>query len=1143
MAFRSRASTPAPLIRRADWALHANFGAVRHLSATRDLGDYIGAEQPLIIRPGEYAQPVEEPKLNSTAVAKAQEFDSADTKLYGATGTPIISGFVTELGEYNPELRGRGAISIYEKMRRSDADVGAILAALKLPIRSADYAVVPGVEENEPEYKLAKEIADDVKDNIFGGLELVTSTGQRVSQRWETVIENALLCLDFGCSGYEDIWVVDGDKVRLSKLAPRLPHTFYRFHVDEDGESLRAVEQWGYRGGTYVNVVVPADKFVLFSKQQEGSNFYGISALRTAYQHWYVKNGLYRIDSIACERNGAGIPVVTLGPNASLEDKIAANNWVNNLATHEQTSMILPNGYTFELSSVRGRPKDLMPSIKHHSEMISRSALAMFMTLGSSATGSRALGNTMLDFFQLAEEAYAKFICETITETTIRRYVDFNFKRGNKPLPYPKLVTANIAVLNPLDMFSTLKDLATMNVDLLEPDDETEAYIRKKLGIPQKGKKARVRYAPVTQKIQETGSTPEEVEEGDTQRQEEKDSAAAVPAKKAPVPPAEGTPTAAPNKVAVVPTEKVKPQATAKPGEKITAPVDTQQQVQKQPLTEHKVNRQLRPYEQKHNFIGHAERADSTSTAVRRILGGVKPALIKEAARRASELTPTTLNNLVLPFDHSLASRLAKSAGIAFEFGYKQAYAERYRATGRSTTEKVGLVEGSVNRKRLELLTRRLHNRLLWHGLEISIENEKGTIREGVGKDGVPWQTLMQYPYGYLRVKHQSRPEDSKGTPSTLANDGEHIDCYVGKDETAKEVYIVHQNQLDSGEYDEDKCLLNFPSESAAKLAYMGHHSHSEKVFGSIETMSVDEFINELKSNDGKLHFKPDTLLAGGPGSGPRPGAERIKAIFSRPASYYTPMRPAGLDTKEKFSDGHEHYTEERQELHEAIMDKYLKGVTPVEHPQAMIIGGGMASGKSTLVASEGLDKGNTVAVNVDEIRRDLPELKEATAEAKSFSSTKGISVATTHEEASDIARVLMQRAVAGKMNMTLDGTGDTTLDKLGGKVAEMRAEGHTIRAEYVTVPVEMAIGRAHDRAMRTDRREVPETAMREAHAAVSRIFPEAIRQGLFDTARLHDTSGSSGSRPVLIASAVGKTLVIHDQERWNDFIAKGQAK
>lgn len=429
------------------------------------------------------------------------------TVALGASGTPIFGGFVRDLGEYNPKLEGRNAFPTYEKMRRSDADVAAALLACKLPIRAAECQIVPGLEESDPGYALAKEIAEFVRGNLFGGLESPTENGLPVTQSFESVLENALLCLDFGCAGHEDLWHVDGDRVRLRRLAPRLPLTYFRFHVEEDGETLKALEQWGFRGNNFVNVQVPVDKLSLFVVNREGANFFGRSILRPAYQHWYMKSQLYRIDAIGIERNALGVPWIEQGANATPADIKTANTWVTKMTTHENLGISLPPGWRLHLQGIEGRLREPIESMKHHSEMIVRSVLAMFMGLGTSQTGSRALGSVMTDFFYLSLESIARLIADTLTHTTIRRLVSYNYSpdgaESAAPLPYPRLVISNIAALNPLETIGVIKDAATANVDLIQPDNDTENYFRKKLGLPLKAKSPRPRFAPIVQRIQE----------------------------------------------------------------------------------------------------------------------------------------------------------------------------------------------------------------------------------------------------------------------------------------------------------------------------------------------------------------------------------------------------------------------------------------------------------------------------------------------------------------------------------------------------------------------------------------------------------------------------------------------------------------
>ena len=429
----------------------------------------------------------------------------------GVPGTPIVGGFLLDLGEYNPELMGRNALPTYEKMRRGDAQVRATLAACKLPVQSAKWDVAPAepaqgkgssVKDQASDFTLypshfrlsstgagkntqtkAKEVAAFVKENLLGGLEYRTSTGALVSQTWDEVVRNALLMLDFGCAVHEDVWTLDGDRIRLRRLAPRYPLTFYQWVVDEDGETLLTLIQYGYRCAQFLRVPLPAEKMCRFTYQQEAANFWGIALQRSMYPHWYAKNSLYRIDAIACERNALGIPVFKLPVGFSKEDKEAAYNFVTQLATHEATGLVEPPGDPstgFRIVGCEGRVREVMPSIQHHNTMISRAALAMFLELGvETHGGSRALGQSHTDFFLLALQSLADQVALTIQNTSMRRLVDYNF---GEDAPMPKLIAANVQSRDLAELADTLTKFATAGLTI--SDEDLRRFIRQELALP-----------------------------------------------------------------------------------------------------------------------------------------------------------------------------------------------------------------------------------------------------------------------------------------------------------------------------------------------------------------------------------------------------------------------------------------------------------------------------------------------------------------------------------------------------------------------------------------------------------------------------------------------------------------------------------
>lgn len=120
--------------------------------------------------------------------------------------------------------------------------------------------------------------------------------------------------------------------------------------------------------------------------------------------------------------------------------------------------------------------------------------------------------------------------------------------------------------------------------------------------------------------------------------------------------------------------------------------------------------------------------------------------------------------------------------------------------------------------------------RVQWHGLEIAIENPAGSVREGKG-----WRTKMKYDYGYVC--------------RSGAVDGDEVDVYLGPElDKAPTVYVVHQRKYgDWKKYDEDKAMLGFSSEAAARAAYLEHYD-DPRFLGPITAMPVDEFVEKVKA-------------------------------------------------------------------------------------------------------------------------------------------------------------------------------------------------------------------------------------------------------------------------------------------------------
>ena len=223
-------------------------------------------------------------------------------------------------------------------------------------------------------------------------------------------------------------------------------------------------------------------------------------------------------------------------------------------------------------------------------------------------------------------------------------------------------------------------------------------------------------------------------------------------------------------------------------------------------------------------------------------------------------------------------------------------------------------------------------------------------------------------------------------------------------------------------------------------------------------------------------------------------------------------------------------WTEEREQLHKEISSKYLKGKTSVDQPVAILFGGGGGAGKSTIKNSGALgDVSNYVNIDADEMKGDLPEYREMLANKVQNAA------AVAHEETSYLSKKVHNDAGTKKMNVILDGTGDSGMNSVMKKVKKMREHGAKVVAHYVTVDTETAVQRNRARYEKTGR-YVPEEMLRRAHRNVSQIVPELIKNKVFDEFTLWDTNGKKSKR---IAYLEKGELKITDKKAWDRFIAK----
>jgi predicted GNAT family acetyltransferase len=121
-------------------------------------------------------------------------------------------------------------------------------------------------------------------------------------------------------------------------------------------------------------------------------------------------------------------------------------------------------------------------------------------------------------------------------------------------------------------------------------------------------------------------------------------------------------------------------------------------------------------------------------------------------------------------------------------------------------------------------------------GLDISIENPKGSKRTGKDSDGETWETTMKSHYGYIK--------------GTVGKDKDHIDIFVGDSPKKDNVYVIDQINPDTGEFDEHKVLIGFDNMRAARKGYKENYERGWKGLGAITKVPIDEFKEWAKDKE-----------------------------------------------------------------------------------------------------------------------------------------------------------------------------------------------------------------------------------------------------------------------------------------------------
>lgn len=412
---------------------------------------------------------------------------SNDSKEIGRVGQRRYGGIFYE--EFLSELRGRKGAEIFTEMSNNDETIGAILFAIEMLVRQASWNVEPG--------------GSTAKDREAA--EFVKSCMDDMQQTWIDTISEILSFLTYGWSFHEIVYKrrmgrtkdnrtsskYDDGLIGWMKLPIRSQETLYQWEYDDQDNLIGMTQMPPPDFGL---ITIPMNKAMLFRTRSRKDNPEGRSILRTAYRSWYFKRRIQEIEGIGIERDLAGLPVITTPEGMDIWDKddedmnairAGLEAMVKNIRRDSTEGLVLPFGYTFELTSTGGsRQFDTNSIIARYDTKISQTVLADFIQLGHESVGSFALSSDKTNLFSMAICAFLDIICQTFNSQGIPALIDINGDHFAGVTDYPRLTHGDIEDVDLTTVATFIKDMTSIGVII--PDESLEDYVRQLGKLPKR---------------------------------------------------------------------------------------------------------------------------------------------------------------------------------------------------------------------------------------------------------------------------------------------------------------------------------------------------------------------------------------------------------------------------------------------------------------------------------------------------------------------------------------------------------------------------------------------------------------------------------------------------------------------------------
>lgn len=357
---------------------------------------------------------------------------AASTKAVGLSGVVQYGGILYH-DDQDRAWRGLQRDRTIQAML-NDPIIGAVLYAMEMMIRRVNWHVETA-DENNPQAEMVYEFVESALEDMDG--------------MWPgDTMADMLTYLGWGYAVLEIVYKqrvgpYEADKSKRSKYSDGLigwrcwdlrpQSTRYAWEF-KDGEAVGFTQQVM----TSPMVTVPLSKCIHIKYQSGNGSPEGKTPLRHAYDAWYYKRNIQRIEGIGIERDLAGLPVFAI-PGRDIEENsetaVAAQNVVTGIRNDAMAGAVISsdrdeNGNLLQeltlLSSGGTRQFDTDAIIRRYSNDVVNAFLASVLRSGQDGIGTQALSTTMSDLFMQSLAAHLDIIQTAIMDQALPELMRVN---------------------------------------------------------------------------------------------------------------------------------------------------------------------------------------------------------------------------------------------------------------------------------------------------------------------------------------------------------------------------------------------------------------------------------------------------------------------------------------------------------------------------------------------------------------------------------------------------------------------------------------------------------------------------------------------------------------------------------------------